>query len=68
MPLQRPFLRRRITHVCTQPIVDVYQDLLLENEDKIQNIISLIPLMDTMTPSRAACGHGFLAMNREKTS
>lgn len=68
MPLQWLFLRRSITHVCTQPIVDVYQDLLLENEGKIQNILSLIPLMDTMSPSTAACGHGFLAMNMEKAN
>ena len=67
MPLQWPFLRSRITHVCTQPIVDVYQDLLLENDDKIQNILVLIPLMDTMSPSTTACEHRFSAMNREKS-
>ena len=67
MPLEWLFLRSCITHIRSQPIVDVYQDLLLENDDKIQNILVLIPLMDTMSPSTTACEHGFSAMNREKS-
>ena len=68
MPQEWPFLRSRITHIRTQPIVDVYRDLLLGNDEKIQNILVLIQLMATISPSTAACECGFSAMNREKTS
>ena len=53
-------------HICTQPIVDVYQDLLLENNEEIQDILVLIQLMVTISPSTATCECGFSAMNREK--
>ena len=68
MPQEWPFLRSCFTHIRTQPIVDVYWDLLLENYEEIHNIIVLIQLMATISPSIAACEHGFSAMNREKTS
>ena len=55
-------------HICTQPIVDVYQDLLLENDEEIQDILVLIQLMATISPSTATCEHGFSDMNREKTT
>ena len=67
-PQEWPFLRSRITHIRTQPIVDVYQDLLLENDEEILNIPVLIQLMATISPSKAACERGFSAMHREKTS
>ena len=53
-------------HICTQPIVDVYQNLLLENDEEIQDILALIQLMVTISPSTATCECGFPAMNREK--
>ena len=68
MPLEWLFLRSCITHIRSQPIVDVYQDLLLENDDKIQIILVLIQLIATISPSTASCERGFSAMNREKTS
>ena len=68
MPQEWPFLRSCIRHIHTQPIIDVYQDPLLENDDELQNIIILIQLMATASHSTAACKRRFSAMNREKTS
>ena len=51
-----------------KPIIDVYRDLLLENDEEIQNIIVLIQLMATISPSTTACEYRFSAVNREKTS
>ena len=68
MPQEWPFLRNRIMHIHDQPIVDVHQDLLLENDEDIQNILVLIQIMATISPSTAACKCGFSAMNREKTT
>ena len=39
MPQEWPFLRSCITHIYTQPIIDVNLDLLLENDEEIQNIL-----------------------------
>ena len=50
-------------HIHNQPIVDVHQDLLLENDD-----LALIQIMATISPSTAACKCGFSVMNREKTT
>ena len=44
------------------------EDFLLENDVEIQNILALIQLMATISPSTAACESGFSAMNRGKTS
>ena len=70
IPQEWPILRSRITHIHTQPIADMYQDLLLENDEEIQNILVLIQLIATISPSTAACEceRGFSTMNREKTS
>ena len=40
MPQEWPFLRSRITYIRTQPIVDVYRDLLLESDEEIQILLS----------------------------
>ena len=55
-------------YIRTQPIVDVYRDLLLENDEEIQIILVLIQWMTTIWPSTAACECRFSAMNKEKTS
>ena len=68
MPQEWHFLRSCMMHICTQPIRDVYGDLLLESDEEIQNILVLIQLMATISPSTAACECGFQAINREKTS
>ena len=44
------------------------EDFLLENDVEIQNILALIQLMATISPSTAACESVFSAMNRGKTS
>ena len=55
MPQEWPFLRSCIAHICTWPIVDVYQDLLLKNDEEIQNNPALIQLLATISPDTAAC-------------
>ena len=35
IPQEWPFLKNRITHICTQPIVDVYRDPVVENYHEI---------------------------------
>ena len=68
IPQEWPFLKSYITYICSQPIVDIYQDLLVENYHEVQNNLVLIQLMVTISPSITACESSFLAMNREKTS
>ena len=39
---------------------------MLENDEEIQNILVLIQLMATISPSTAAFEHEFLAIKRQK--
>ena len=68
IPLEWLLLRCRILPLRTHCVLDVYRDLMLENDEEIRNIIILVKLMATISPSTAACEHGFSAMNREKNS
>ena len=68
MPQEWPFLKCCITHIRTHLMVDVYWDFLLENDEKIQNILVLIQIMATISSSTAASQCAFSAMNTKKTS
>lgn len=68
IPLEWPLIRSRILPLRTQDVLDVYRDLMLENDEEIRNILILVKLMATVSPSTAACERGFSAMNREKNS
>ena len=56
MPQEWPFLKCCITHIR------------IENDEKIQNILVIIQIMATISPSTAASQCEFSAMNKKKTS
>ena len=68
MPEEWTTLRTRINSIRTQDVIDVYRDLLKEMDADIKNILVLVELMATISPSTAACERGFSTMKREKTN
>ena len=58
-------LTQKLYSSCSN-IVDVYSDLLLENNDEIR--IILLKIMAIVSPSTVAWKHGFSTMNCKKTS
>ena len=61
-------LRHRIHLVRTADVTDVYRDLIKENAREMKNILVLVKLMATISPSTATCERGFSTMKREKTN
>ena len=46
-------------------IIDVYVDMLKENDAVITGMLLLLQIMMTVSSSTAACEHGFSCMNRQ---
>jgi hypothetical protein len=49
-------------------LLDLYSDLVAENPEHLSNILVLVQLMLTLSPSTASCERGFSCMNRVKNS
>ena len=50
--LEWPLLRSRILPLRTPGLLEVYRDLMLENDEEIRNILILVKFMATTSPSR----------------
>ena len=59
IPLELLLLRSRILLLRTQDVLDIYRDLMLENDEEVHNIFIVGKLMPTVTPSTAPCERGF---------
>ena len=49
-------------------LLDLYSDLVRENPEHLSNILVLVQLLLTLSPSTASCERGFSCMNRVKNS
>lgn len=62
-----PF-RNQVSKFRKDKIIDVYSNMLLENDKDFEGINVLLDIMMTISSSTAACERGFSCMNRQKTS
>ena len=68
IPLEWVALKNYVTHFCGSPLLKVYGDLLRDRPSRLQNVLVLVEVMLTVSPSRAECERQFSSMNRNKTT
>ncbi|KAI4814565.1 hypothetical protein KUCAC02_003755, partial [Chaenocephalus aceratus] len=68
IPRQWPALKARLKYRQRQPPKEVISDLLTENHPDVKDVLVLLYIMVTLSPSSAAVEHGFSLMNLIKTS
>ena len=61
-------LKSYVAHFCGRPLLQVYGELLRDRPARFQNILVLVDLMLTLSPSTAECERQFSSMNRIKTA
>lgn len=62
-----PF-RNKISKFRNDKLIDVFSDILLENDDDFSGVNLLLQIMMTFSASTAACERGFSCMNKQKTT
>lgn len=68
IPQEWVALKTYIGHFQGRPLLQVYGDLLREHPARFQNILVLVDLMLTLSPSTAECERQFSSMKRIKTA
>ncbi|KAF3844475.1 hypothetical protein F7725_007638 [Dissostichus mawsoni] len=68
IPRQWPALKARLKYRQRQPPKEVISDLLTENHPDVKDVLVLVYIMVTLSPSSAAVERGFSLMNLIKTS
>ena len=68
MPTEWVTLKQHVGHFRTSPMLQVYGDLLRSPPEELQNVLILVEMMLTLSPSTAECERQFSCMNRVKTS
>nr|XP_033965204.1 zinc finger protein 862-like isoform X2 [Pseudochaenichthys georgianus] len=68
IPRQWPALKARLKYRQRQPAKEVISDLLTENHPDVKDVLVLVYMMVTLSPSSAAVERGFSLMNLIKTS
>nr|XP_033939130.1 zinc finger protein 862-like isoform X2 [Pseudochaenichthys georgianus] len=68
IPRQWPALKARLKYRQRQPPKEVISDLLTENHPDVMDVLVLVYIMVTLSPSSAAMECGFSLMNLIKTS
>ena len=59
--------RERVSKFRADKIIDVYVDMLKENDRDVSGMLLLLQIMMTVSSSTAACERGFSCMNRQKS-
>lgn len=62
-----PF-RNKVSPFRKEKLIDVYADMLNENDDELRGMLVLLEIMMTISSSTAACERGFSCMNNQKTT
>lgn len=68
IPQEWVVLKSYVVHFCGRPLLPVYGELLRDRPARFQNILVLVDLMLTLSPSTAECERQFSSMNRIKTA
>ena len=68
IPQEWVALKSFVAHFCGRPLLQVYGELLRDRPARFQNILVLVDLMLTLSPSTAECERQFSSMNRIKTA
>ena len=68
IPQEWVALKSYVMHFCGRPLLQVYGELLRDRPARFKNILVLVDLMLTLSPSTAECEHQFSSMNRIKTA
>lgn len=68
IPQEWVALKSYVAHFCGRPLLQVYGELLRDRPARFQNILVLVDLMLTLSPSTAECERQFSSMNRIKTA
>ena len=68
IPQEWVALKTYVVHFRGLPLLQVYGDLLRDLPARFQNILVLVDLTLTLSPSTGECECQFLSMNRIKTS
>lgn len=68
IPQEWVALKTYVVHFRGLPLLQAYGDLLRDHPAQFQNILVLVDLMLTLSPSTSECECQFSAMNRIKTS
>ena len=63
-----PALKAHVVKLRTSSMLDVYRGLVKDPPSHLKNILVLVELMLTVSPSTAQCERGFSSMNKIKTS
>ena len=68
IPQEWVALKSYVVHFCGRPLLQVYGELLRDRPARFKNILVLVDLMLTLSPSTAECERQFSSMNRIKTA
>ena len=68
IPQEGVALKSYVVHFCGRPLLQVYGKLLRDRPARFKNILVLVDLMLTLSPSTAECERQFSSMNRIKTA
>ena len=68
IPQEWVALKSYVAHFRGSPLLEVYGELLRDRPARFQNILVLVDLMLTLSPSTAECERQFSSMNRVKTA
>ena len=68
IPQEWVALKSYVMHFCGRPLLQVYGELLRDRPARFKNILVLVDLMLTLSPSTAECERQFSSMNRIKTA
>ena len=60
--------RNKVSPFRKEKLIDVYADLLNENDSDLKGMLVLLEIMMTISSSTAACERGFSCMNNQKTT
>ena len=68
IPQELVALKSYVAHFCGHPLLQVYGELLRDRPVRFQNILVLVDLMLTLSPSTAECERQFSSIKRMKTA